>query len=257
MGRLRTETIKIAPELLHRTPASAELTPAILEDYSTRMRAQRRREDSMRSCEKVLRQFYDFLPESKLVTRDTLQKWREQLLSENYAIRTVNSKVSMVNTKYAGHFTLGIIVYLILNKHERSALYFFEIPMCFLLIYRNIWSYTTWIRAIYEKLPYSDVELLIATLAVIGLFLTCVNLQAENKHYLNIIRKLSVLTFPYYLIHADLGYFIRTQYYNRLVPTFPGLLSVVNESMLMATGILCSLGLAWLLNQVEKRLLKL
>ena len=97
MGRLRTETIKIAPELLHRTPASAELTPAILEDYSTRMRAQRRREDSMRSCEKVLRQFYDFLPESKLVTRDTLQKWREHLLSENYAIRTVNSKVSMVN----------------------------------------------------------------------------------------------------------------------------------------------------------------
>ena len=97
MGRLRTETIKIAPELLHRTPTCAELTPAILEDYSARMRAQRRREDSMRSCEKVLRQFYDFLPESKLVTRDTLQKWREHLLSENYAIRTVNSKVSMVN----------------------------------------------------------------------------------------------------------------------------------------------------------------
>ena len=97
MGRLRTETIKIDPALLHRTPASAELTPAILADYSARMRAQRRREDSMRSCEKVLRQFYDFLPESKTVTKDTLQRWREQLLAENYAIRTVNSKVSMVN----------------------------------------------------------------------------------------------------------------------------------------------------------------
>ena len=97
MGRLRTETIKIDPALLHRTPASAELMPAILADYSARMRAQRRREDSMLSCEKVLRQFYDFLPESKTVTRDTLEKWREQLLAENYAIRTVNSKVSMVN----------------------------------------------------------------------------------------------------------------------------------------------------------------
>ena len=96
-GRLRTETIKIDPALLHRTPASAELTPEILADYGARMRAQRRREDSMRSCEKVLRQFYDFLPESKTVTRDTLVKWREQLLAENYAIRTVNSKVSMVN----------------------------------------------------------------------------------------------------------------------------------------------------------------
>ena len=97
MGRLRTETIKIDPALLHRTPASAELTPAILADYSARMRAQRRREDSIRSCEKVLRQFYDFLPESKTVTKDTLQRWREQLLAENYAIRTVNSKVSTVN----------------------------------------------------------------------------------------------------------------------------------------------------------------
>ena len=97
MGRLRTETIKIDPALLHRTPASAELTPAILADDSARMRAQRRREDSRRSCEKVLRQFYDFLPGSKTVTKDTLQRWREQLLAENYAIRTVNSKVSTVN----------------------------------------------------------------------------------------------------------------------------------------------------------------
>lgn len=55
MGCLRIETIKIAPALLHRTPASAELAPAILADYSGRMRAQRRQEDSIRSCEKVLR----------------------------------------------------------------------------------------------------------------------------------------------------------------------------------------------------------
>lgn len=51
MGRLRTETIQIDPALLRRTPAGVELTPAILLDYGARMRAQGRREDSVRSCE--------------------------------------------------------------------------------------------------------------------------------------------------------------------------------------------------------------
>ena len=97
MGRLKTEAIKISPALLHRTPDAAELTPEILADYGARMRQQGRREDGVRNCEKVLRQFYDALPADKAVTKNSLPVWREQLLSENYAIRSVNSKVSMVN----------------------------------------------------------------------------------------------------------------------------------------------------------------
>ena len=97
MGRLKTEAIKISPALLHRTPDAAELTPEILADYGARMRQQGRREDGVRNCEKVLRQFYDALPADKAVTKNSLPAWREQLLSENYAIRFVNSKVSMVN----------------------------------------------------------------------------------------------------------------------------------------------------------------
>ena len=97
MGRLKTEAIKISPALLHRTPDAAELTPEILADYGARMRQQGRREDGVRNCEKVLRQFYDALPADKAVTQNSLPAWREQLLSENYAIRSVNSKVSMVN----------------------------------------------------------------------------------------------------------------------------------------------------------------
>ena len=97
MGRLKTEAIKISPTLLHRTPDAAELTPEILADYGAQMRQQGRREDGVRNCEKVLRQFYDALPADKTVTKNSLPAWREQLLSENYAIRSVNSKVSMVN----------------------------------------------------------------------------------------------------------------------------------------------------------------
>ena len=73
------------------------LTPEILADYAAKLRAQGRREDSVRSCERVLRQFYDFLSADKLVGKDTLQAWRDQLLAEHYAVRSVNSKVSTVN----------------------------------------------------------------------------------------------------------------------------------------------------------------
>lgn len=97
MGRLRTEQVRIDPALLHRTEEGVALTDAVLSDYSARLRTQGRHEDSVRSCGKTLRQFRDFLPESGIVTRDTLRDWRNRLLSENYAIRTVNSKVSVVN----------------------------------------------------------------------------------------------------------------------------------------------------------------
>ena len=69
MGRLKTEAIKISPALLHRTPNAAELTSDILSDYSVRMRQQGRREDGVRNCEKVLRQFFDALPADKTVKK--------------------------------------------------------------------------------------------------------------------------------------------------------------------------------------------
>ena len=97
MGRLKTETIRISPELIHRTHDSVKLTPDILSDYGAHIRAQGRREDSVRNCELALHQFYDYLPEDKTIAKGTLLGWREYLLSENYAIRTVNSRVSTVN----------------------------------------------------------------------------------------------------------------------------------------------------------------
>ena len=97
MGRLHVETIQIDPALLCRTADGAVLTPEILAAYAAKLRAQGRREDSVRSCERTMGQFYDALPEDKLVGKDTLQNWRDQLLVENYAVRSVNSKVSTIN----------------------------------------------------------------------------------------------------------------------------------------------------------------
>ena len=74
MGRLHVE---IDPALLRRTVDGAVLTPEILADYATKLRAQGRREDSVRSCERTMGQFYEYLPGDKLVGKDTLQAWRD------------------------------------------------------------------------------------------------------------------------------------------------------------------------------------
>ena len=97
MGRLKTEAIKISPELLHLMHDTVTLTPDILSEYGALIRAQGRQENSVRTCELALRQFYNYLPEEKTIAKETLFGWREHLLAENYAIRTVNSRVSMVN----------------------------------------------------------------------------------------------------------------------------------------------------------------
>lgn len=97
MGRRKTVKIRIEPQLVQRTASGVLLTEDILSSYMGQLREQNRCRESLRSCEKILDQFYTFLPADKAVNRDTLSHWREQLLSAGYAIRTVNSKVSTVN----------------------------------------------------------------------------------------------------------------------------------------------------------------
>lgn len=98
MGRQRAEKIVLPAEQIERTEDGVRLTSALLKRYVDELRRQGRREDSVQGSEKNLRQFYGALPEDKVVRRDTLNRWREQLLAEGYAVRTANCKVSLVNS---------------------------------------------------------------------------------------------------------------------------------------------------------------
>lgn len=98
MRRLKSEKIRIEPSLVNRTGEGVALTQSVLESYTEQLRRQGRREDSVRNCEKTFRQFYAVLPDDKVIRRESLFQWRERLLEEGYAIRTANSKVSVVNS---------------------------------------------------------------------------------------------------------------------------------------------------------------
>ena len=96
MARRKAEGMKIEPALFQRSGASVTLTRDAVTAYLSLLRAQGRSGESLRGCETVLEQFLAFLPEGR-VTRESLPAWRERLLSEGYAVRTVNSRVSTVN----------------------------------------------------------------------------------------------------------------------------------------------------------------
>ena len=98
MRRLKSEKIRIEPELVRRSGEGVALTQTVLENYAEQLRRQGRREDSVRNFEKTFRQFYDALPDDKVIRRESLGLWRKRLLEEGYAIRTANIKVSVVNS---------------------------------------------------------------------------------------------------------------------------------------------------------------
>ena len=96
MARRRTNDAKIDPALFRRGAASVTLSEDVIAAYVSILRAEGRTGQSLRLCETVLRQFLAFLPDG-MITKDSLPAWREQLLSEGFAVRTVNCRVSTVS----------------------------------------------------------------------------------------------------------------------------------------------------------------
>lgn len=54
--------------------------------------------DTLENYRRHLRQFYVDLPEGKAIGPDTLAKWQTVLLEQGYAARTVNNRISAVNS---------------------------------------------------------------------------------------------------------------------------------------------------------------
>ena len=96
MARRRANSAKIDPALFQRSAASVTLTEDVITAYLSILSAEGRTGSSLHLCETVLRQFLAFLPDG-VITKDSLSAWREQLLTEGFAIRTVNCRVSTVS----------------------------------------------------------------------------------------------------------------------------------------------------------------
>ena len=78
------------------------LTPEQMERFLEKYAHLQETQSKYRYC---LRQFYLALPEEKCIRRGTLEWWRDQLLADGYAPRSVNVNLSVVNAYlgFVGH----------------------------------------------------------------------------------------------------------------------------------------------------------
>ena len=91
----------LAMELYQGGAANLTLTPERIREFLAWNESRQRAETTLDRYQTDLMQLYDWLPEDKGVTMDRLQAWKQSLLAHGYAGRTVNSKVSAINSYLA------------------------------------------------------------------------------------------------------------------------------------------------------------
>lgn len=114
-------------------------------------------------------------------------------------------------TKYAGHFVFGILLYLY-NKGEKENIMVPLFITSIWLIFRNMVSFTTWVRGLFPNLEYSNVDIFLILLIILGLIYWTSKI-VKSKISTNTINLLGAWSFTLYLLHGDFGYCMKTQYY--------------------------------------------
>lgn len=79
-------------------PRGVVITRGQIDNYLESIREKGLSEDTCKQYAVKLDTFYRFLPEDKTVHQETVGYWREGLLEEGYAPRTVNLSLSVVNS---------------------------------------------------------------------------------------------------------------------------------------------------------------
>ena len=80
--------------------AAEPLTPERIEDFLAALGGKGRSAGSLESYRRILMGLYDYLPPEKLLTADTAPAWKAWLEEEGFALRTVNARVSVLNSFY-------------------------------------------------------------------------------------------------------------------------------------------------------------
>ena len=86
------------------------ISPTPIENFIEAKRKMGRSEGTLDNYRRDLMAFYEFLPEDKQLSEKAFTRWRASMKEEGYALRTLNSRSSAVNSffKYIGRRDLQI-----------------------------------------------------------------------------------------------------------------------------------------------------
>ena len=74
------------------------LTSEVIHDFLQDLSDRGRREGSLQNYYLILMGLYDYLPEDKMLSKSTVVEWRDWLNGQGYSERTVNSRLSTLNS---------------------------------------------------------------------------------------------------------------------------------------------------------------
>jgi len=106
-------------------------------------------------------------------------------------------------TEHAGHFIVGIIIY-DMRKNKPTPFDAALIILGVILIYNRMVGFNSYIRHSFDY-SVSDSSLLLACISLVTSTWCASNVSEVGKHY-NAVKFLGAMTYPLYLIHADVGF---------------------------------------------------
>ena len=88
---------RVYPQIFLPRAAGQTITPELIQAFLEEMEEKGLRAGTVGTYRAKLESLYHVLPQSKQIVPDTLAKWKEHLLEEGYAPRTVNLAISTAN----------------------------------------------------------------------------------------------------------------------------------------------------------------
>ncbi len=74
-----------------------KLTMDTVENFLLFLKENGRSKSTIETYQRIVKNFYQYLPEEKLLAPDTLFRWQRDLVEKGYAGRTINQNISVIN----------------------------------------------------------------------------------------------------------------------------------------------------------------
>lgn len=149
-------------------------------------------------------------------------------------------------TQYAGHFVAGILLYQV--KYEKyNAFTPLGFMLSVILIWQSINGIEMWIYGSYGFRYDEILTFLIAPIIILLVYFAC---NVENIIIpIKFIKILGSMSYTLYLLHADLGFFIRAMFHRVIFVRKPQLFGIISEDVILIISIILSLLLAFIVSQ--------
>lgn len=144
-------------------------------------------------------------------------------------------------TEHAGHFIVGIVIYN-LRKAKASPADIVLMTLSTVLIYCRMIGFNSYIYSSYGY-SVSHISLLLACLILI-ILTWCASNTSEVGKFNNIVKFLGAMTYPLYLIHADIGFWSHAIFERKLWEQYPLTKELIGYNTTIVIAILVSFAIS-------------